>query len=83
MESQHYAKNALVVWANQDREYHYPQDMNSKVKRIDVPYGHYFPTFQYKGNSRNPRRMGRYLEVSSGLDMQESRANCRKGQVDF
>ncbi|SDD75035.1 Nucleoside-diphosphate-sugar epimerase [Paenibacillus sp. CF095] len=48
MESQHYAKNALVVWANQDREYHYPQDMNSQVKRIDVPYGHYFPTFQYK-----------------------------------
>lgn len=48
MESQHYAKNVLVVWANQDQEYHYPQDMNSQVKRIDVPYGHYFPTFQYK-----------------------------------
>lgn len=48
MESQHYAKNALVVWAKEDPEYHYPRDMNPKIKRIDVPYGHYFPTFQYK-----------------------------------
>ncbi|MDT9722370.1 alpha/beta fold hydrolase [Paenibacillus sp. ClWae2A] len=42
------AKNVLVVWAKEDPEYHYPLDMNSQVKRIDVPYGHYFPTFQYK-----------------------------------
>lgn len=43
-----HAKNTLVVWGKDDREYHYPRDMNSQVKRIDVPYGHYFPTFQYE-----------------------------------
>lgn len=43
-----HTNHTLVVWGKEDREYHYPQDMNSQVKRIDVPYGHYFPTFQYK-----------------------------------
>ncbi len=43
-----HAKNTLVVWGKEDREYHYPRGMNSQVKHIDVPYGHYFPTFQYK-----------------------------------
>ncbi|MFX3648422.1 MAG: alpha/beta fold hydrolase [Paenibacillus sp.] len=43
-----HAKNTLVVWGKEDREYYYPRDMNSQVQRIDVPYGHYFPTFQYK-----------------------------------
>ncbi|MGN7415546.1 alpha/beta fold hydrolase [Paenibacillus sp. SAF-068] len=43
-----HTNNTLVVWGKEDQEYHYPRDMNSQVKRLDVPYGHYFPTFQYK-----------------------------------
>ncbi|WP_339168346.1 alpha/beta fold hydrolase [Paenibacillus sp. FSL R5-0341] len=48
LESQHRAQNALVIWGKADREYHYPRDMNPLIKHIEVPYGHYFPTFQYK-----------------------------------
>jgi len=42
------ANSTLVVWANEDREYHYPEDMNPQFSRIDIPYGHYFPVFQYR-----------------------------------
>lgn len=45
--SHEHAFSTLVVWAKKDREYHYPQRMNPQIKRIDVPYGHYFPVFQY------------------------------------
>ncbi|PQP83629.1 nonribosomal peptide synthetase MxaA [Paenibacillus sp. PCH8] len=43
-----HAGDTLVVWAKQDQEYHYPKDMDPQMKRIDVPYGHYFPVFQYR-----------------------------------
>ncbi|MGF9700334.1 alpha/beta fold hydrolase [Paenibacillus sp. MABNR03] len=42
------ANNTLVVWAKEDPEYHYPEDLNPQFNRIDVPYGHYFPVFQYR-----------------------------------
>ncbi|MFK0525534.1 alpha/beta fold hydrolase [Paenibacillus illinoisensis] len=40
--------STLVVWAGGDTEYHYPEEMNPQCKRVDVPYGHYFPVFQYQ-----------------------------------
>lgn len=42
------ANSTLVVWAGEDTDYHYPEELNPQCKRIDVPYGHYFPVFQYQ-----------------------------------
>lgn len=36
----------LVVWAEKDREYHFPASLHAGYKKVELPYGHYFPAFQ-------------------------------------
>lgn len=36
----------LVVWAEKDREYHFPASLHAGYQKVELPYGHYFPAFQ-------------------------------------
>ncbi|WP_434748214.1 alpha/beta fold hydrolase [Paenibacillus amylolyticus] len=42
------AADPLIVWADKDREYHFPAGLKPGYKKVDVPYGHYFPVFQFE-----------------------------------
>ncbi|MGO4530066.1 alpha/beta fold hydrolase [Paenibacillus sp. 2TAF8] len=38
----------LVIWAEKDRDYHYPVGLHDGYQKITLPYGHYFPVFQFE-----------------------------------
>ncbi|MCP1136334.1 alpha/beta fold hydrolase [Paenibacillus polysaccharolyticus] len=41
-----YNADPLVVWAEKDREYHFPASLHAGYTKVGLPYGHYFPVFQ-------------------------------------
>lgn len=42
------AADRLVIWTEKDQEYHFPTSLQGGYKKVDVPYGHYFPVFQFE-----------------------------------
>ncbi|CAI6084044.1 2-succinyl-6-hydroxy-2, 4-cyclohexadiene-1-carboxylate synthase [Paenibacillus sp. JJ-100] len=38
----------LVVWAEKETDYYFPTGLHKGYKKVDVPYGHYFPVFQFE-----------------------------------
>ncbi|MGQ8873857.1 alpha/beta fold hydrolase [Paenibacillus sp. TSA_86.1] len=48
LEQTNNATDLLIVWADKDREYHFPSKLKPGYKKVDVPHGHYFPVFQFE-----------------------------------